>query len=37
MIWNLINWGAWGLSGILLVVMLYDFYKVEQAAKKNKE
>lgn len=36
MIWDVINWTAWGLSGVILVVMLYDFIKVEKNAKNSK-
>ncbi|OLN27275.1 hypothetical protein DSOL_4625 [Desulfosporosinus metallidurans] len=28
-LWSLMNWVAWGLSGILFLIMAQDFIKVE--------
>ena len=37
MIWTIINLSAWGLSGLVLALMLFDFLKVEKAAKSKKD
>lgn len=36
-IWRIMNWSAWGLSGILFFVMARDFYRVEKARRSGRE
>jgi hypothetical protein len=37
--WNAMNWVAWGLCGVIFVLITRDFIKVEleQAAKKTRK
>ncbi|KJR44356.1 hypothetical protein UF75_5269 [Desulfosporosinus sp. I2] len=32
-IWELMNWVAWGLCAILLIIMAQDFIRVEMSRK----
>ncbi len=35
--WKMMNWVAWALSAWLLLVMLWDFFKVERDARASRD
>jgi hypothetical protein len=35
--WDMLNYGAWGISAIIAVVILIDFLKVEKQKKNRAE